>query len=525
MKTHPVLIAGRWRRARENGHFSPDNPATRSPLDQQYPISDWSDCDEALDAAAAAARELRQLPAKQRARFLERYADKIDAARDEIAALANLETALPAAPRLAEAELPRTTNQLRQAAAAAREGSWAQATIDTQLNIRSQLAPIGPVVVFGPNNFPLAFNGVSGGDFAAAIAAGNPVIAKGHSSHPGTCQRLAELALAALIETGLPAAAVQLIYATARENGLRLVSDPRTGASAFTGSRPAGLALKQAADEAGKPIYLELSSINPVVILPGALAERGADLAREFADSCLMGTGQFCTNPGLLILPAGEAAERFIARATELFNEAPVGTLLGATGESGLAAAIDTLRGAGARQLTDSDGADPNRFCRPNTLLRVSGEVFLQHGFRLQTEAFGNAALLVVSDNSQQTLAILDSLEGNLTGCLYSHSGRDDEADYALLEPALRDRVGRLLNDKMPTGVAVSPAMNHGGPYPASGNAGFTAVGIPASLRRFAKLECYDNVRQHRLPPLLQDQNPGDAWRLVDGSWSQRSIP
>ncbi|SHE54492.1 NADP-dependent aldehyde dehydrogenase [Microbulbifer donghaiensis] len=524
MTTHPVLIAGRWREAAASGRFSPDNPATRSRIDQHYPISDWSDCDEALDAAVIAARQLRQLPAEQRARFLERFADKIDAAKVELAELANRETALPKTPRLAEVELPRTTGQLRQAAAAARTGSWAQPTIDTALNIRSQLAPVGPVVVFGPNNFPLAFNGIAGGDFAAAIAAGNPVIAKGHPAHPGTCQRLAELALAAQIETGLPAATVQLIYATARENGLRLVSDIRVGASAFTGSRSAGLALKQAADEAGKPIYLELSSVNPVVILPGALAERGKEIAREFADSCLMGTGQFCTNPGLVILPAGEEAEWFIARVAELFSRAPAGTLLGAGVESGLAAAIATLCGAGAKRVTGTGMADDSRYSLPNALLRTSGEQFLQHSRRLQTEAFGNAALVVVSADSEQTRAIIECLEGNLTGTIYSHSRRDDEAEYSLLEPILRDRVGRLLNDKMPTGVAVSPAMNHGGPYPASGHAGFTAVGIPASLRRFAKLECYDNVREQRLPPLLRNQNPDDGWRLIDGSWSQRSI-
>ncbi len=223
-------------------------------------------------------------------------------------------------------------------------------------------------------------------------------------------------------------------------------------------------------------------------------------------------------------MPAGGAAELFIARAAELFAQAPAGTLQGAGAESGLVSAIAILRNAGARQLTGTEGADGSRYCLPNTLLRVSGELFPQQSHKLQTEAFGNAALVLVSENSQQTCAILECLEGNLTGCIYSHSGREDEADYGLLEPLLRDKVGRVLNDKMPTGVAVSPAMNHGGPYPASGHAGFTAVGIPASLRRFAKLECYDNVRQHRLPPLLQNQNPGAAWRLIDGSWTQRSI-
>src|SRR4029453_17620482 len=296
MAEYPVLIGGAWRPAKATKTFQAVNPATGEPLPGTYPVSGWEDCDAALAAAAEAAIELRRTPPEEIARFLTRFADRIEEGKTALVEQAHLETALPKAPRLADVELPRTTGQLRQAAEAVLEGSWALPTIDRKNQIRSCFEPIGPVVVFGPNNFPYAFSGVAGGDFAAAIAVGNPVIGKAHPLHPGTGRLLAEAAVAALSDAGLPPATVQMIYKIDHQSGQRLVSDPRVGASAFTGSRGAGMALKSAADAAGKPIYLEMSSINPVVVLPGALAERGSKVAADFASSCLMGGGQFCTN-------------------------------------------------------------------------------------------------------------------------------------------------------------------------------------------------------------------------------------
>jgi 2,5-dioxopentanoate dehydrogenase len=504
MGTHNILIAGRWRPAKSSASFRAENPATKQPLDE-FPVSTWDDCDEALSAAAEAFKQLRRIPSEKIADFLEAFASRIEARKDEIVRLANQETALPISPRLADNELPRTTNQLRQAAAAARDGSWALPTIDAKQNIRSMFAPIGPVVVFGPNNFPLAFNSASGGDFAAAIAAGNPVIAKANSSHPGTTRLLAEEAFAAAQATGLPAATVQLIYRTSHEDGERLVSDSRIGATGYTGSRSAGLKLKAAADKAGKPIYLELSSVNPVVILPGALEERLDDIANQFATSCLMGTGQFCTNPGLLILLAGNATDRFLETAVAKFKAAPAGTLLSAGVAKSLSQGISSLIRAGAHTLVGGKSGVGQGYSQANTLLRASGQQFLESPEALQIEAFGNASLAIVADDLDEACRVVDQLEGNLTGCIYSHTAGADDTAYDRLAPRLRQKVGRLLNDKMPTGVAVSPAMNHGGPYPATGHPGFTAVGIPASLRRFAMLHCYDNVRPHRVPAALRD--------------------
>jgi NADP-dependent aldehyde dehydrogenase len=524
MTMQPVLIAGRWRPAVATTSFHAENPATGQRLPEDYPVSEWADCDAALAAAARAAEQLRLLPPERLADFLDHYAERIEQRADEIVAMAQQETAYPLRPRLAEAELPRTTGQLRQAAAAVREQSWPLATIDTKLNIRSCLAPLGPVCVFGPNNFPLAFNSIGGGDFAAAIAAGNPVIGKANTSHPGTTRLLAEEAERAVSETGLPPASVQLIYRLSHADGNRLVADPRAGATAYTGSRSAGLKLKAAADATGKPIYLELSSINPIVILPGALAQRGEAIADEFTGSCLMGSGQFCTNPGLVVLIRGPQSEQFLAAVAARFAKAPSVPLLSRGVMQSLASGVERLVAAGAAVVTGGHAQDGPGYRYSNTLLRVAGEQFLAQPVALQDEAFGNASLVVVAADAREAAAVIEQLEGNLTGCIYSDSGGDD-ALYAQLEPLLRVRVGRLLNDKMPTGVAVSPAMNHGGPYPATGHPGFTAVGIPASIRRFAMLACYDNVRPARLPLLLQDRNPTNrTWRLVDGAWTQADV-
>lgn len=521
----PVLIGGEWRSSRGTKTFQAANPARREKLPEQFPVSPWDEIEEVLQHAQAAYHQTRHWSGDRFADFLDRYAAGLESRSQEIIDAAHLETALPVTPRLKDAEFPRTVNQLRQAAAAAREGSWSLPTIDSAANIRSYLAPLGPVAVFGPNNFPLAFNSIAGGDFAAAIAAGNPVIAKGHSSHPRTTQLCGQAAQQAAEETGMPAGFVQLIYRTSHEDGARLVSHPLLGASGYTGSRHAGLVLKEAADRAGKPIYLELSSINPVAILPGALRERLDELVTEFAGSCLMGTGQFCTNPGLVLLQAGPEADQFIRGVAEKFSSSPAGTLLGEGTEQSLRAGIVALQRAGAEVVTGNQPVDTSRYCFSNTLLKASGAQFLENPHGLQEEAFGNCSLVVVCDDASQMQQGIEALEGNLTGTIYSsRSGADDDL-YARLEPPLRRRVGRLLNDKMPTGVAVSPAMNHGGPFPATGHPGFTAVGIPASLRRFGMLQCYDAVRPDRLPPLLQNRNPeGRAWRLIDGQWTRGDV-
>jgi len=518
--TAPVLIDGKWRAANAEGTFHAENPAKGEALALAFPISRWSDCDLALTAATKAGAELRTIDPTKIAAFLDTYADNIEAAAVSIVAAAAEETALPITPRLKDVELPRTTNQLRQAATAVREESWRHATLDLEKNIRSCFAPIGPVVVFGPNNFPFAFNGVSGGDFAAAIAAGNPVIAKAHPLHPNTTRLLAEQAFKAVEAAGLPLATVQMIYNVSNETGLKLVRDPRVGAIGFTGSRNAGLHLKRAAEDAGIPIYLEMSSINPVIFLPGALAERSEQLAQELVDSCLAGAGQFCTSPNLVLAFETPQTEPFLAQIAKSFSERPTQPLLSAAGRKQLHQGVTALTAAGAQLVTGGDLAPGAGYRYANTLLRTTAAQFLAAPHDLQREIFGNATLVVTINDPSELHAILNLLEGNLTGSIYSAKSGADDAAYNASASILREKVGRLLNDKMPTGVAVSPAMDHGGPYPATSHPGFTSVGIPASITRFAKLECFDSVRPERLPAILRDTitNP-NTWRSIDRAW------
>ncbi len=499
-----VLIDGEWKEADAASFFQAENPSTGRKIDRTFPVSRWSDCDAALTAATKAAHELEQVPAEKIAEFLDSYAAQIDLSWKNPVYFAHEETGLPYKPRLQEVELPRTTNQLRQAAAAARAQSWRRVTVDRERNLRSCLGPIGPVVIFGPNNFPFAYNAVCGGDFAAAIAAGNPVIAKAHPLHPGTSLIFATMAQALIKTMQLPAAMVQMIYHVEPETGLRLVSDRRVGAVAFTGSRASGLALKRAADEAGRPIYLEMSSLNPVVFLPEGMKENASKWAGELADSCTAGSGQFCTRPNLVFMIAGDATEVFLGELGTAFKAREPHTLLAGSVRERLHESIGALRTAGAEIVTGGANIEGEGFRYQNTLLRVTGKTFLAKPGELQREAFGNEVLAVTADDENELLAVLDHLEGNLTASIYSSASGADETLYRKVATPLRRKSGRFLNDKMPTGVAVSPAMNHGGPYPSTGHPGWTAVGIPAAITRFTALQCYDNVREERLPAFLR---------------------
>jgi len=524
-KVQPVYIDGQWSTENVASTFSSQDPSTGQAIDVSYPVSDWTAIDRALDAAQRAFRLSRNLSGEQIAAFLEDYAKRIEADREALVEIANRETALPRTPRLGDVELPRTVNQLRLAAQAAREQTWRMPVIDRKANIRSCYTALGPVAVFGPNNFPFAFNGISGGDFAAAVVAGNPVIAKANSSHPATSERFGRLVAEACEATSMPRGFVQLIYRTSHSDGERMVSDPRLAAVGYTGARHAGLQLKGVADRVGKPFYAELSSVNPVVFLPGAMKERGEKLVEEYVVSGLMGAGQFCTNPGLLLLVKGAETEAFIQGVVGRYQAAPSGTLLSSGVESSLVKSLGILSNAGADLLTGGSKLPGARCAVGNAVLRISGQQFLDAPEVFQTGAFGNAVLIAVCDSVSQITQVIDSLEGNLTGTIYSDTQGADEEVYAGVADALQQRVGRVLNDKMPTGVAVSPAMNHGGPYPATSHPGFTAVGIPASVLRFAKLTCYDAVRETRLPSVLRDKNPtGGTYRCIDGKWTLDNV-
>jgi NADP-dependent aldehyde dehydrogenase len=522
---HKILVAGDWRDAgRPGGSFSAMNPATGKHLPDAYPVSPWPDILAALEAGRAAVDGLMRGGPDKIAAFLEGFAGRVEGLRETLVEMAQTETALPAEPRLRSVEFPRLVDQLRQAARACRDRSWCRATIDTKANIRSKFGPLGgPVVIFSPNNFPFAFNSVGGGDFGAAMAAGNPVIAKANPGHPGTSRIMAEAAFESLRNSGLPGAAVQLLFHFSGEDGARLVSHPFVGATAFTGSRPSGLRLKEAADRAGKPIYLEMSSSNPVLILPGALEERLSDIAGEVFNSCLLGAGQFCTRPGMVILFDNPRSREFLGSVRAAFEGAVPGYALSRRVLEALKEACTQLQKAGAELVTGGRELPGPGFRFSPTLFRVPGAEYLRNPAAFQVEPFGSLALFVFTHDLAEMIEVTNHLGGQLTGTIYSHGRGNDDLEYEAIEPVLRRKVGRLLNDRMPTGVAVSPAMSHGGPYPATGHPGFTSVGIPASIVRFAALQCYDNVRPHRLPPELRDENPtGRMWRSIDGAWTQR---
>jgi NADP-dependent aldehyde dehydrogenase len=336
---------------------------------------------------------------------------------------------------------------------------------------------------------------------------------------------LARLAHEAVVAGSLHPATVQMFYRCSAQDGLRLLGDQRTGAMGFTGGKSTGLKLKAAADAAGVPAYFELGSVNPVVMLPGALTERGAALAAEFAGSCLLGTGQFCTNPGIVLTIADNPATAFLAEAAAKFSAAPVGALLAPDMPAALKKTSARLVELGARLMAGGSESSEPGFRFQNTLLKVGGTTFLEHSAGFQEEMFGPCSLVIVAEDADQLARCIEALEPSLTGSLYSANDGNDDELHDRLAPLLAKRVGRILNDKMPTGVAVTPAMVHGGPYPTTGHPGFTAVGIPASIRRFAALRCYDNFRPARLPAILQDANPGGlAWRLIDGAWTRDSV-
>lgn len=519
-----VLIGGRWCASLDaQSGFRAEDPSRAEAIGPAFPISGAADIEAAMRAAVAVADALSAAPPAHIAAFLEAYAAAIDADADRLVTLAHAETALPAEPRLRSVELPRTSNQLRLAAKAVRGYTWTDPVIDTKGGLRAHRAPLGkPVLVFGPNNFPFAFNAIAGSDFASAIAARNPVIAKAHPLHPATSQRLAQLAHTALLEAGLPAASVQMLYHFDNALGLAWAGDARLGAIGFTGSRAGGLALKSAADKVGVPIYAELSSVNPVFLLSGALTERGDALAQEFFASCTMGSGQFCTNPGVVIVPDGERGDAFVAAATRLFAAAEPKVLFARGVKQNLEHAVAGLQQAGAQALAGGHSGDGNRF-QP-TLLSVSGDAFLAHAHALQAEAFGPVSLIVHATDTATMQHIAAAFEGNLTGTIYRADDGSDDAAWRALAPALRSKVGRLIANKMPTGVAVSAAMNHGGPYPSTSHPGFTAVGMPAAIHRFTALHSYDNVPETLLPTELRDRNPGGVQRLIDGNWTDGDV-
>jgi NADP-dependent aldehyde dehydrogenase len=519
MSDQSILVAGGWRPAAAVDSYRALNPSTGAPHPAVWPVSGWSDVDAALDAAVAAAHDLAVLPPARIASFLEGYAARLEACGGDLVDAAHAETGLPRSPRLADVELPRMLDQLRQAAAAARAETWRMPMIDRAKNIRSAAFGLGPIVVLPPANFPLAFGAITGGDFAAAIAAGNPVIAKAHRGHPGVSMVAARHVREAVREAGLPPATVQLLHGIGRGDGERLVADPRVGGSAFTGSEAAGRRLFAAAATAGKVMWVEMGSLNPAVLLPHALAERGDEIAAELTTSVTGSAGQLCTKPGIVFLIDDAAGGHFVSAAVSRFKAVGPQVLLTASGRGQLDEAVALLAQAGARLLVDGPAA-AGPCCRSPSLLDVTATAFCAAPQAFLVEAFGNATLLVRCGSLDELCRAVAHVQGTLAASLYA-AGGDAEAARAV-RPLLVARAGRLVENRMPTGLAVTAPMQHGGPWPSAGPPFFSAVGMPWTLLRFARRICFDNCPHDALPPCLHDAPPaGSPWRFIDGNWLQ----
>jgi 2,5-dioxopentanoate dehydrogenase len=502
--------------------FFATNAATGERLEPAFAGASMQDVHDASSAAAAAFPVFSKTSAAVRAGFLKAIASQLEQLGPELVARAMAETGLPQV-RL-EGELARTCGQLRLFASVVDDGSWQNARIDRALpdrkplprpDLRSVLSPLGPVAVFGASNFPLAFS-VAGGDTASALAAGNPVVVKAHPAHPGTSELAAFAITQAVAECGLPGGVFSMLFDDGIAVGQHLVQDPAIEAVAFTGSHRAGRALMDLCAARPRPIpcFTEMSSLNPVFILPGALAGDPQGRARGLHGSFTLGAGQFCTKPGLVFLPETDGAEAFREELRTLTSASAPFTMLTA----GIANAFH--RGLEERSKMELGATAATSSASPQShavLHEASLETF-QKQAGLHEELFGPTTLLVSWESRERMLQAAEAMEGHLTATLLG-----DEADLvanADLIAILERKVGRLLVNGFPTGVEVSHAMVHGGPYPATSDSRFTSVGSQA-IYRFVRPICYQNFPQAALPEALRDENPCNIMRLVDGVLSR----
>ncbi|RVU04064.1 aldehyde dehydrogenase (NADP(+)) [Novosphingobium umbonatum] len=501
--------------------FHSINAVTGEPQGEPFAVHGPADVAALCAAADEAFDAYRAISNEARATFLETIADEILALGDDLIVAAMSESGLPRA-RL-EGERGRTMGQLRLFASVVRAGAWQGIRIDPALpdraplprpDLRLRMIPVGPVAVFGASNFPLAFS-TAGGDTASALAAGCPVVVKGHPAHPITGGLVASAIAKAVAACGLPAGVFGHLTGPSNELGAALVQDPRITAVGFTGSRAGGLALAAlaAARPVPVPVYAELSAINPVLLLPEALKARGAALGTGFAGSLTMGAGQFCTNPGLLLAIEGEGLDAFVEAAKAGVAAAPAQTML----TKGICEAYRK----GTALLAEQEGVEVLAAGESGegsqggaVFFQTTAAAFLANP-NLGHEVFGASSILVRCADAAELAAVLKGLEGQLTATL--HMDDADEALAASVLPILERKVGRILANGWPTGVEVCHAMVHGGPFPATTDPRGTSVGSMA-IDRFLRPVCYQNLSDNLLPAALRDSARGDgAPRLIDG--------
>ena len=511
-------------------NFHAVSPLASERLEPAFHEVGSEEVDRALVLAEEAFAVFGHAPAETRAALLEKIAEEILALGDALLDRAHVETGLPLA-RLT-GERGRTVGQLRLFAELVREGSWCDARIDTALpdrqplprpDLRRMLTALGAVVVFGSSNFPLAFS-VAGGDTASALAAGNPVIVKAHRAHPGTSEMVASAVARAVAACGLPGGVFSMLHGSGAEIGIALVRHPLTRAAGFTGSRTAGRALFDAAAARPDPIpvFAEMSSLNPVFILPGALRERTAQLVEGLKNSVTMGVGQFCTKPGLVFGIGGGEFGKFAENFAAAMRAAAPGTMLSPGICRAFHDGLETMErvpGVIAMAMSDTTPDATQTHGEP-VVFGTDAENFLRQP-ALHEEVFGPYTLLVDAPGFNDLVRIARHLEGQLTATI--HGTADDLANAGELLAALQRKAGRIVVNGFPTGVEVSPAMHHGGPYPATTDERFTSVGT-AAIQRFARPVCLQNLPASALPPELLDANPRGLMRLVNGQLTRDAL-
>lgn len=524
--TGTSVVAGE-RSTTGGAEFRAVNPQSGEELDPPFVSATKADVDRAAKAAHGAFQSYSSLSGCERAHFLRTIADGLDAASGELAERAGLETALPQA-RL-QGEVKRASNQFRLFADVIEEGSWVGARIDTALadrqplprpDLRSMLRPLGPVAVFGASNFPIAFS-VAGGDTASALAAGNPVIVKAHPAHPGTSEIAGRVISESARACGLPAGVFSLLFDSGIEVGKALVQHPLICAVGFTGSHAGGRALMDLAASRSNPIpcFAEMSSSNPVFVLPSALQERGAQLATGLFGSFTLGGGQFCTKPGLVFLPEHPQAEPFVAELRRLSGASAGFTLL----TPGIAASYRKSVQERSRRsdLEASAASAGSAGCSASAVLFEAKIEDLLKNPELGHEVFGPTSLVIHYEERAAMIQAAESLDGHLTATIFGSA--EELAEYGDLIDVLQTKVGRVIFNGFPTGVEVSHAMVHGGPYPATSDSRFTSVGSQAILR-FARPVCYQGWPESMLPEELRDANPLGISRLVNGRVSCAAV-
>lgn len=499
------------------------NPATGETTTPPVHEATAIEVDRALDAADAAFEEYRHLGGGRIASFLETMAEEWMALGDALLDQAHVETALPLA-RLA-GERGRMVNQARMFAALVREGSWVDARIDRadphrqptpKPDVRRMLQPIGPVVVFGASNFPFAIS-VGGGDTVSALAAGCPVVAKAHPGHPGTCELIGRAIVRAAERMGIPAGVFGMVHGRGHEVGLALVRHPLTRVVAFTGSQAGGRALFAAAAARPDPIpvYAEMGSTNPVFVLPGAMEERGVQIAEGYLQSVTLGTGQFCTNPGVLLAVEGPALTAFLDAVAAAAREVVPSTMLNKRIRDAFHGGFERIRDTpGVSVLGQSRAAPDASRSEAACAIFTAGLATLEARPHLWDEVFGPVSLVIVCPGAADLERVARRLHGHLTASI--HGTAAEIETHRDLVSALERRVGRIIFNGYPTGIEVCAAMHHGGPHPATTDVHYTSIGT-ASIDRFVRPVCYQGFPQSALPAELRDDNPRGIWRLVDG--------